>query len=239
MHGIGRGLKVGIAVLVLGLVAGLGLYFVLAHHQNTQYIDVDAPYAFVVQENGKWVVEDYQNGSIHVVGIYDSIDSPGLSKAVNAVYEFDQQYNANLVPIIVVGAGDMGKPGVVQIPVNNGTLDLNQINYSYKIVIATAPQYENSIIQALETGYKLTGHVGAPGTEYLLSHDPQVIPTLEETAKLQDYSPQYTQYTMGYAGQYVIETNKGTILPYALLDSYGQNLPFVQQAISTFYNGGQ
>ena len=204
---------------------------------------VSAPYAFIISSNGQWVVIYFdQSGNMHVVGQYSNLNAPDIIQAMSVVNQFNQQVVPQhpsyqpLDSIIVVGAGDTGKQGVVEIPVSGNTIELNQVNPGYYTLVAVPQQYTTQFMQALDVGYKLSAHVGANGLEYLQYNDPQVWKLVLETGNLH----QYAGSSIDFVGGYIIQTNNNTLIPYGYLSGtssigYGINLPFAITNIS--YNG--
>ena len=234
---------IGVVVVVVVAVA-LASYLTLIHHSSA--IIINAPYAFIIQlGNGSWVVEWFSlNGSLHTLGPFNNLNDPDILNAMNVVDQFNQQvvpqYSSYqpLDSIIVVGAGDTGKQGIVVIPVSRGTIELKDINPGYYTLVAVPQQYANLFMEALDTGYKLSAGVGSQGANYLQYHDPQVWKLVLETGNLVNYSPQ----NIIFGGEVILETNNNTLIPYGFLDStssvgYASNLPFIIQTSSNFYNG--
>ena len=131
------------AVVVVGIVAviviaaALVAYLILLK-PHAPLITINAPYAFIVNSNGQWVIIYFdQSGNMHIVGQYSNLNAPDIIQAMNVVDQFNQQVVPQhpsyqpLDSIIVVGAGDTGKQGVVEIPISGNTIELNQVNPSH------------------------------------------------------------------------------------------------------------
>ena len=235
------------AVVIAGVIAvvviavALLAYLILVPHASM--LEVSAPYAFIINNNGQWVILYYdESGNMHVVGAYANLNDPAVIQAMNVVNQFNQQIVPQhpsyqpLDSIIVVGAGDTGKQGVVEIPVSGNTIELNQVNQGYYTLVAVPQQYTTQLMQALDTGYKLSAIVGSQGANYLQYNDPQVWKLVLETIDLQQYSPLYASF----GGGHIIQTNNNTLIPYGFFwasysYAYGGNLPFIIRA--SWYNG--
>ena len=223
-----------VAVVVVVLIA-LALFLTPTHHASA--IVVNAPYAFIIRQNGSWVVEYFDQSGMHVVGQYNSLNDPDILNAMNVVNNFNQQVvpqHSSYQPldsIIVVGAGDTGKQGVVEIPVSGNTIELNQLNPGYYTLVAVPQQYTTQFMQALDTGYKLSARISVQGLQYLQYSNLQVWELALEIVNLQQYAPQ----NVFFSERGILETNNETLIPFALFDSYGYNLKFIQQ-IGNFYN---
>ena len=235
-----RLLLVGVVVVVV-LIA---LALVLIQHPS-QSLVVNAPYAFIVQlGNGSWVVEYFdQSGNMHVVGQYSNLNDPDILNAMNVVNQFNQQVVPQhscyqpLASIIVVGAGDTRKQGVVEIPVSGNTIKLKDVDPRYYTLVTVPQQYVNLFMEALATGYKLSAGVGANGLQYLQYNDPQVWKLVLETGDLHQYVGPYPDFIGGM----ILEMNNNILIPYGYLSGtssvgYASNLPFIAQAST--YNGG-
>ena len=233
-------LLIGIIVVVIVLIA-LASYLTLIHHSSA--IIINAPYAFIIQlGNGSWVVEYFDaQGNLHMLGPFNNLNDPDIVQAMSVVDSFNQQVvpqHSSYQPldsIIVVGAGDAGKQGVVEIPVSGNTIELNQVNPGYYTLVAVPQQYTTQFMQALDVGYKLSAGVGANGLQYLQYNNPQVWKLVLETNVLQHYSS-------GFIGEGIIETNNSTLIPWSFWSgynsqAYGSNLQFIIQSSTTFYNG--
>ena len=245
---MGRSLGVKTAVIagvvaVIVIAVALVAYLILLK-PHASMLEVSAPYAFIVSENGQWVIIYFDpSGVMHVVGQYSNLNDPSIIQAMNVVNQFNQQVvpqHSSYQPldsIIVVGAGDTGKQGVVEIPVSGNTIELNQVNPGYYTLVAVPQQYATQFMQALDVGYKLSATVGSQGANYLQYNYPQVWKLVLETIDLQHYS----QPPIDISGGAILETKNGTLIPWGSLYgtsqySYGNNLPFIKQ-LSTFYNG--
>ena len=224
-----------IAVVVIA-VAVAAYFLILTPHSSS--VDVSAPYAFIINSNGQWYVVWFnQNGGMQTAGPFSNLNDPDMIQAMSVVNQFNQQVvpqHSSYQPldsIIVVGAGDTGKQGVVEIPVSGSTIELKDVNPGYYTLVAVPQQYTTQLMQALDTGYKLSATVSAQGLEYLQYNNPQVWKLVLETEDLQSYSPQYA----AFGGRYIIQTNNNTLIPYGALVVYGYNLPFWQSPVP--YNG--
>ena len=224
-------------LLLVAVVVAVALALILIQHPSPG-IAINAPYAFIIQQNGQWYIEWFgQNGSLHMLGPFSNLNNPDIVQAINVVDQFNQQvvpqYSGYqpLDSIIVVGANDTGKQGVVVIPVSGNTIELKDINPGYYTLVAVPQQYTNQFMQALDTGYKLSARVSVQGLQYLQYSNLQVWKLVLEIVNLQQYAPQNVFFSEGG----ILETNNETLIPFALFDSYGYNLKFIQQ-IGNFYN---
>ena len=229
-----------VSVVVVVLIA-LASYLILIHHSSA--IVINAPYVFIVRlGNGSWVVEWFsQNGSLHTLGPFNNLNDPAIIQAMSVVSSFNQQVVPQhssyqpLASIIVVGAGDTGKQGVVEIPVSGNTIELNQVNPGYYTLVAVPQQYATQFMQALDTGYKLSAGVSAQGANYLQYNDPQIWKLVLETGDLHQYA--LSSSNIDYGAGYILQTNNNTLVPWGYLGGYGYNLQFIQQS-NNLYNGG-
>ena len=240
----GLGVKTTVVVALIAVIviaAALVAYLLLKPHASS--VEVSAPYAFIVGENGQWFVEYYdESGNLHTLGPFSSLNDPSIVQAMSVVDQFNQQVVPQhpsyqpLDSIIVVGAGDTGKQGVVEIPVSGNTIELNQVNPRYYTLVAVPQQYTTQLMQALDTGYKLAATVSSQGLQYLQYNNPQVYNELKELIDL------YKVY-IPFGPSRLIVTNNNTLIAWGSLTSpfpnrgYGTNLPFIIQASGNFYNG--
>ena len=232
----------GVVAVVVIAVALVAYFLILKPH--TTGITINAPYAFIVNENGQWFIEWYdESGNLHTLGPYGNLNEPGILQAVGVVEQFDQEVvpqHMNYQPLawlIVIGANDTKKQGVIIIPTSGSTIQLSKVNPGYYTLVVVPQQYESQFMEALDVGYKLSATVGSQGANYLQYNDPQVWKLVLETIDLQHYS----QPPIDISGGAILETNNGTLIPWGSLYgtsqySYGNNLPFIKQ-LSTFYNG--
>ena len=229
-----RLLLVGVAAVAVTAVA---LTLILIQHPPPGIV-INAPYAFIIRQNSQWYIEWFSlNGSLHTLGPFNNLNDPDILNAMSVVDSFNQQVVPQhssyqpLASIIVVGAGDTGKQGVVEIPVSGNTIELNQVNPGYYTLVAVPQQYANLFMEALDTGYKLSTGVSTQGLQYLQYSNLQVWKLVLEIVNLQQYAPQ----NVFFSERGILETNNETLIPFALFDSYGYNLKFIQQ-IGNFYN---
>mgnify|MGYP001770770117 FL=1 len=232
-------LLIGVVVVVVVAVA---LALALTRHASA--IIINAPYAFIVRlGNGSWVVEYFdQSGNMHVVGQYSNLNDPDILNAMNVVDSFNQQVVPQhscyqpLASIIVVGANDAGKQGIVEIPVSGNMIKLKDVDPRYYTLVTVPQQYANLFMEALATGYKLSAGVGANGLQYLQYNDPQIWKLILETGDLHQYVGPYPDFIGGM----ILKTNNNILIPYGYLSGtssvgYASNLPFIAQAGT--YNG--
>ena len=228
------GVKILAAIVVAVVAAAVLAAYLLAPHSTS--IEINAPYAFIVYD-GQWYIAYYDESGAHKLGPYSQFNNPDMIQAMNVVNQFNQKIVPQhsgyqpLDSIIVVGAGDAGKQGVVEIPVSGNTIDLKDINPGYYTLVAVPQQYTTQFMQALDTGYKLSAIVSAQGLQYLQYNNPQVWKLVLETVNLMQYSPQ----NVGFGSSYILVTNNNTLIPYAPLRFHGLNLSFVNTNIP--YNG--
>ena len=226
-----------VVIVVVALIA----YWRAASRRQVEYITVDAPYAFIVQNStGGWEVMYYtKNGSLQVIPIRNISVSNGFWQALYLVYQFNQQVvpqhsgYQNLIPIITVGAQN----GTVRLPEHNNIVNLSSINSEDYTIVAVPQQYANLFMKSLDTGYNFTGVPDLSGMMYIGSNYPQVLNLIGETLDLQHYSPPL----ISYIGRYILITTNDTFIPWARLSSafpygYGDFLPFISNAST--YNGG-
>ena len=233
-------LAAAVAVVIIVIVA-LIAYWRAASPHRVEYITVDAPYAFIVQNStGGWEIIYYtKNGSLQVIPIRNISVSNDFWQALNTVYQFNQQVvpqhsgYQNLTPIITVGAQN----GIVKLPEHNDIVNLNSINSGDYTIVAVPQQYVNLFMKSLDTGYNFTGVPNLGGIMYIQSNYPQIYNLLGETMDLQSYSSP----SIDYAGDFLLITTNNTLIPWAVLGSisfgrYGQDLSFISNA--GIYNGG-
>ena len=238
------GVKVVVVVALIAVIviaAALVAYFILTPHISS--IEVSAPYAFIINSNGQWFIEWYdQSGNLHTLGPFSNLSDPVIIQAINVVEQFNQEVvpqHMNYQPLawlIVIGANDTKKQGVIVIPVSGNTIELKDINPEYYTLLAVPQQYTTQLMQALDMGYKLSAVLGANGLLYLQYHNPQTWKLVLETIDLQQYSPLYASF----GGGHIIQTNNNTLIPYGFFwasysYAYGGNLPFIIRA--SWYNG--
>ena len=235
-----RPARLAAAVVVIIVIVALIAYGWAASHR-AEYITIDAPYAFIVQNStGGWEIIYYtKNGSLEVIPIRNISVSNGFWQALYLVYQFNQQIVSqhsgyqNLTPIITVGAQN----GTVKLPEHNNIVNLNSINSEDYTIVAVPQQYANLFMKSLDTGYNFTGAPDLSGMMYIGSHYPQVLNLIGETLDLQHYSPP----PISYVGRYILITTNDTFIPWAYLvgvvpHAYGYSLPFISNAGK--YNGG-
>ena len=233
-------LAAAVAVVIIVIVA-LIAYWRAASRRQVEYITVDAPYAFIVQNStGGWEVIYYtKNGSLQVIPIRNISVNNGFWQALNFVYQFNQQIvpqhsgYQNLIPIITVGAQN----GTIKLPEHNNIVNLSSINSEDYTIVAIPQQYANLFMKSLDTGYNFTGRPDLSGILYIQINYPQIANLIGETLDLQRYSPP----PISYIGGYILITTNNTFIPWAYLGyvlpySYGYSLPFISN-MST-YNGG-
>ena len=233
-------LAAAVAVVIIAIVALIAYWRAVSPHR-VEYITVDAPYAFIVQNStGGWEIVYYaRNGTQYVIPINDVSASNDFWQALDLVYQFNQQVvpqhsgYQNLTPIITVGAQN----GTVKLPEHNNIVNLNSINSEDYTIVAVPQQYANLFMKSLDTGYNFTGAPDLSGMMYIGSHYPQVLNLIGETLDLQHYSPP----PISYVGRYILITTNDTFIPWAYLvgvvpHAYGYSLPFISNAGK--YNGG-
>ena len=232
-------LAAAVAVVIIVIVALIAYWRAASH--RVEYITVDAPYAFIVQNStGGWEVIYYtKNGSLQVIPIRNISVNNDFWQALYLVYQFNQQVvpqnpgYQNLTPIITVGAQN----GTVKLPEHNDIVNLNSINSGDYTIVAVPQQYANLFMKSLDTGYNFTGIPNLNGIMYIQSNYPQVYNLTGETLDLQSYSPP----SIDYVGRYLLITTNNTFIPWAFLAGssfrgYGHYLPFISN-VGT-YNGG-
>ena len=259
-------------VVIFVLAAGFAAYWLRNH---VEYIEVSAPYAFLVNESGGWTLMYYgPRGDLRELHVKNVSMGVALWAALGEVYSFDQDdvpqhpgYQ-DLVPIIVVGA----QGGTIKIPVRNGILHLDDVDQDYYTIVVVPRQYASLFMKSLDTGYKVSATLTTPYMQYLEYADPQLFYLIQEiyefvsstlsSGQIILYWPSITYVTLLFEGaDYVLVTNNGSLIPWAYLyeaSAYepgatinpqslrtitislpylGQELPFVVQASSQFYNG--
>ena len=228
-------------MVVVIVVVAIVVYWRATSPHRVEYITIDAPYAFIVQNStGGWEVIYYtKNGSLQVIPIRNISVSNDFWQALYLVYQFNQQVvpqnpgYQNLTPIITVG----GQNGTVKLPEHNDIVNLNSINSGDYTIVAVPQQYANLFMKSLDTGYNFIGGIGPNGIMYIQSNYPQVLNLIGETMDLQHYSTP----SIDYAGRYLLITTNNTFIPWAVLAgisfrAYGYDLPFISNASA--YNGG-
>ena len=241
---VGRLLLIGVVIVVVVAVASA---LILTSTRHSSAIVVNAPYAFIIRQNDSWIVEWFSlNGSLHTLGPFNNLNDPDILNAMSVVDSFNQQVVPQhsgyqpLASIIVIGAGDVGKQGVVVIPVSGNTIELKNINPGYYTLVAVPQQYTTQLIQTLDMGYKLSATVKVNELQYLQYHNPQTWKLVVETINLQQYS---SSSNMLLGGSFILETSNNTLIPWGFLlygasqHSYGISLPFIKQASINTYIG--
>ena len=233
--------RLAATVVAVIVVVGLIAYWRATSPHRVEYITIDAPYAFIVQNStGGWEIIYYtNNGSLQVIPIRNISVSNDFWQALNTVYQFNQQVvpqhsgYQNLTPIITVGAQN----GIVKLPEHNDIVNLNSINSGDYTIVAVPQQYANLFMKSLDTGYNFIGGIGPNGIMYIQSNYPQLLNLISETMDLQSYLPS----SIDYVGRSLLITTNNTFIPWAFLAGtfargYGSYLPFISNAGT--YNGG-
>lgn len=242
-HSLGTRISLIAAVATIVIVT-LATYLVFTPHFS--FISINAPYAFIVNESNQWFIEWFdQNGNLHTLGPFTTLNDPDILQAMNVVNLFNTQVVPQhmnyqpLTPIIVIENDDTGKRGIVTIPVFRGTIELKNINPAYYTIVVVPNQYALQFMHILDTGYeviKIMAYVTISGLQYLQRNNPEVWHLVLETENLQSYSTP----NVAFVGEYILLANN-TLIPYGFLNStssvrYGSNLsPLTNSNIP--YNG--